>query len=124
MRRQKHQALAVVLLLATACATIGKGDPVVVRGEDLLVNSLTVYTSAIVWHDTPGNSVKESKDAYKAMEQVRVRFPAAWQSAKDGMAVYKKDKNVDRIQALLDALQKVFDMIPTPIREASRAGGK
>ncbi len=112
MRRRKLHAPIVLLLLATACATVGSRDPLTVRAEDLLVNSLSIYSAAIVYHDTPGNSAKESREVYKAMEQVRVRFPAAWSALKDGVKMYKLDKNASRLQALIDTLEAVLRTIP------------
>jgi hypothetical protein len=119
-RFSPHLSLAlVVVLMASACASVGSGDPVAVRAEDLLTNSLTIYTGAITWHDAPGHSVMESPAVYKAMEMARAKFPTAWKALKEGIKTYKVDRQADKIQALINAVQEILNTIP-PIP----AGGK
>ncbi len=122
---KRHRALAAVLLLAVACASVGKGDPVVVRTQDFIVNSLTIYEGVICWHDgcpekgITGHSRTETPAIYKAIEAARLKFPKAWQALKDGLETYKLDRNQDKIQALINAVQTILDTLP-----AVPTGGK
>lgn len=99
----------ILVVLAVACASVGGGDPVVVRAEDFLVNSLSVYDSAMKWHEQ--HSTQESPAAYKALEQARVNFPPAWQAAKNGVASYKINKDKAQLDRLLAAVQTILDSI-------------
>src|SRR5512144_2601867 len=89
--KKARQIAPIILVLAVACASVGSGDPVVVRAEDFLVNSLSVYDTGMKWHEA--NSTKESPATYKTLEQARVNFPPAWQAAKNGVASYKLNKD-------------------------------
>jgi hypothetical protein len=114
MRRKQQIALAVLLCLAVACATVGTGDPVVVKSEDLLTNSLTVYSQAMSWHFQ--NSTKESPAVYKAFENFRVKFPVAWSALDAAKRSYQHDKTAGTasIDAALNALAGLVSAI-TPL---------
>ncbi len=55
------------ILVNEACATVGTSDPVVVKAEDVLTNSLSVYTAAMNYHFA--NSTKETPAVYKSFEE-------------------------------------------------------
>ncbi len=120
MRQLRAPTVLLLLLVAAGCASLGGSDPLIVRSEDLLTNSLSVYATAITWHDTPGNSKTESKEVYKALEQVRVRFPSAWQALKDGVATYKRTKDKSTLEALIEALKTILRTIP-PVANGGKA---
>jgi len=89
--RPTRKALVGVLLLAAACAHVGPtADPAVVRAEDMLTNSLTIYTAAMNFHFA--NSTKESVSTYRTFEDFRSRFPIAWQAVDMAKRSYQADK--------------------------------
>jgi hypothetical protein len=110
VRRRKH-ALAVVLLLAVACASVGSGDPIVVRAEDVLSNSLVVYSQAMDFHFH--HSKEESPAVYKTFEQFRVRFPVAWSALDGAKRSYQKDKKLgtNTIEAAIRAVTDLLTVI-------------
>jgi ABC-type thiamine transport system substrate-binding protein len=113
-RKYVVPVLLLVVFLAGACATVGAGDPVVVRAEDTLSNSLTIYTTAMNYHFA--NSTKEGPAVYKAFEDFRVQFPVAWIALDNAKRSYQRDKaggsaNVD---AALNALSGLVSAI-TPL---------
>jgi hypothetical protein len=83
----------------------------VVRAEDVLTNSLTVYSQAMEFHSR--HSTQESPAVYKAFEQFRVRFPAAWTALDNAKRAYKKDKNLgtSNIEAGIKALTELLAAI-------------
>ena len=109
--RRHRASLAAFLLVAVACATVGTGDPVVVRAEDVLTNSLTVYSQAMEFHRH--HSTQESPAVYKTFEQFRVRFPAAWTALDNAKREYKKDKSLgtSKIEAGIRALTELLSAI-------------
>lgn len=116
--RKRQQALAVVLLLAVACASVGTGDQIVVRAEDVLSNSLSVYSTAMDWHFH--NSTKESPQVYKALELFRVKFPIAWNALDQAKRAYQRDKRVGtaELTAALDAIAALLAAVPALIGPA------
>ena len=100
-------AALVLIAFMSACASTGAGDPVVVRAEDTLSNSLTVYTTAMDWHFK--NSTTESPAVYRAFESFRVKFPVAWAALDTAKREYQRSKaggsaNVDATLNALSAL--------------------
>lgn len=107
--RTRSTALLLILALAVACASVGSGDPLVVRTEDFLSNGLAVYDNAMAYHFA--HSTTESPQVYKAFETARVNFPPAWQAVKDGLAAYKVNKNAGQLEGLLSAAQSILNSI-------------
>jgi len=109
MKRQRFRVpLVALLILSAACATVGTGDPVVVKAEDVLSNSLTTYQAAMSYHFA--NSTKESPAVYKTFEAVRLNFPEGWKNLYDTLQAYKANRTTagaDRVNALLTALQNL-----------------
>jgi hypothetical protein len=93
-------AFAVLLVFLVSCASVGTGDPVVVRAEDALTNSLTVYTRVMVFHfgdptavpPIIGHSTTESVATYHAIEAFRKGFPIAWNAVDKGKRDYQANK--------------------------------
>jgi hypothetical protein len=115
MRAARRIAAPVLLLvLIVACATVGTGDPVVVRAEDTLSNSLTFYTSAMEYHFA--NSTKETPAVYKAFESFRVKFPIAWTALDNAKRSYQRNKSLGSasVDAALGALSELISAI-TPL---------
>ncbi len=101
-----------VLIVAQRCATVGAGDPVVVKTQDFLVNSLNTYDAAMTWHKA--HSTTESVATYRTLEQGRVKFPVAWQAVKDGLATYKVSHDKNQLETLIATAQTILNGI-TPL---------
>ena len=119
MRPLRRFTLGLALLFfglgPIGCASVGTGDPVVVKGEDVLVNSLTFYDTATDWH--MANSTRESVALYKAFEAFRKEFPKVWGTAKAALAVYKASRTEDHKFEWTKALDKVQQLV-TDIKAA------
>lgn len=105
--------LVAILLLASACASLGGGRPLVVKAEDVLVNSLVTYDAAMTWHEA--NSTKESPATYKVFERIRVGFPPAHKTLRASIGEYKKlgasptlADDLRAVQNLIAELEKVW----------------
>jgi hypothetical protein len=109
-----RKALVALLFFSVACATIGPGDPTVVRAEDILTNSLTTYSAAMSWHFA--NSTKESPAVYHAFEDFRVKFPVAWTALDSAKRQYQLNKaaGTTALDAALTALSGLVSAI-TPL---------
>lgn len=107
-------AFALLPLLVTlGCASVGTGRVDVVRAEDTLVNSLTVYEAVMELHYAV--SVHETPDIYAAVEDVRVTFPKAYRVAKSAVRAYKAGRAKDfgtALDELEDALDKLRELLP------------
>lgn len=114
MNRRRQAALAVLLVLTVACASVGAGDPVVVRAEDVLTNSLTTYSAAMNFHFA--NSTKESPAVYKTFENFRVKFPTAWTALDNAKRAYQANKVTGHasLDAALSALSALVATV-TPL---------
>lgn len=101
------------LLVATGCASVGTGRADVVRAEDTLVNSLTVYEAVMELHYAV--SVHEPPEVYAAVEDVRTTFPKAYRVAKSAVRAYKAGRSKDfgtALDELEDALDKLRELLP------------
>jgi hypothetical protein len=100
-------AVPLLLVLVVSCASVGASDPLVVRAEDALSNSLSVYDGLMSVHFA--NSTRESPEVYRAIEAVRVKFPIAWRAVNDGKKSYRAGVtgSADKLTAALDALQAI-----------------
>lgn len=107
--KHRQRLLAALLLISVACASVGTGDPVVVKTEDFLTNSLSIFDNAMAWHRM--HSTTETAQVYKAFENARVRFPPAWQAVKDGLAAYKVNKNQGQMEGILAYAQSILQSI-------------
>lgn len=107
-------ALLPALLWVAACAMVTPGsDPIVVRTQDVLTNSLSVYEAAMKTHYAV--STQEPMAVYTATEQVRVAFPKAWRGLDSALASYKatKDKDPAKLRAsVLSFLTEVEGLGP------------
>lgn len=106
-----RKAVVGFLLLATACAHIGNSDPAVVRAEDLLTNSLTIFSAAMNYHFV--NSTKESVSTYRTFEDFRTRFPIAWQAVDMAKRSYQADKSrgTATLEAAISALSALVSTV-------------
>lgn len=110
MRSRHRAALALLLVASVSCASVGTGDPLVVRTEDVLSNSLTIYDHAMQFHFL--NSTRESVSEYQAFEAVRMKFPTAWKALYDSLQTYKASRTTagaNAVQNYLQALQTLVD---------------
>lgn len=109
--RAARRIAPVLLILAVACATVGTGDPVVVRAEDALSNSLAVYSNAMSFHFK--HSTQESPAVYKTFEAFRVKFPVAWSALDTAKRSYQKDKSggTSTIEAAITALVELLSTV-------------
>jgi len=105
--RHTARLLPILLILSAACASIGTSDPVLVRSEDFLSNSLIIYNQVMTYHFA--NSTTEKPDVYRTMEKVRTGFPTAWKALYDGSRTYKVDRDAGKLQALLDAATTILN---------------
>lgn len=97
-RGSLSRPLLVLLLLGagifSACATLAPGsDPIVIRTQDVLSNSLSVYDSAMRLHYQV--SREEPPAVYAALERVRPVFPKAWRGLQASLDGYKAGKTKD-----------------------------
>lgn len=107
--RNTVAALAAILVLSlVSCAHTGNGDPLTVKTEDVLTNSLSVYEGLMEYHFA--NSTKESNATYNAIEAIRVKFPVAWQAVADAKALYKA-KAVGSADQLTNALEVLRGLV-------------
>jgi len=84
-------ALLGVILISTGCATITPGsDPIIVKTEDVLVNSLSAYETAMSLHYAA--SERETPDVYRAAELIRSTFPPAWRGLRAVKESYRLAK--------------------------------
>lgn len=104
-------AVLAIALIVGGCATLMPGDdPVVVKAEDVLANSLTLYEQTMTLHYA--KSTEESPELYKAAETVRVVFPPAWRGLNTTKEVYRlaKTKDPEQLRAavliFLDELER------------------
>lgn len=105
MKHRHRVLLALLVIAAVSCASVGTGDPVVVRAEDLLSNSLPIYDQAMALHYA--NSTKETPSEYRAFEAMRTGFPTAWKALYDSLQSYKANRTTagaTTVQNYLDAL--------------------
>lgn len=94
--REKLFVLLFAALL-TSCATITPGsDPLVVRTQDVLTNSLAIYDAAMKTHYAV--STQEPMAVYRATEEVRHSFPKAWRGLDASLAGYKATKEKDPVK--------------------------
>ena len=114
-------AVVLISLLVSGCASVGSGDKIVVRAEDVQVNSLSFYDTAMQWHFA--NSTKESPQLYKAFEIFRTKFPPAWKTLSTAIQTYKSGKTGDLAGALatVDELLANIRAVWTP--PPPKAGG-
>lgn len=114
MKHRHRVILALLVIAAVSCASVGTGDPLVVRTEDVLSNSLTIYDHAMAYHYA--HSTSESPKTYATFERMRVGFPTAWRGVFNALQTYKANKtttNANQLNALLLALQTlVTDVQP------------
>jgi hypothetical protein len=108
----------ILALTLAACATVGTGDPVVVKAEDVQVNSLSFFDTAMSFHYA--NSAKESPALYRAFETFRIKFPPAWRTLSAAIPAYKAGKGGDLanavqvVESLLAEVKAVWTPAPSP----------
>lgn len=88
-------ALALLVILAPACASIGTGDPLIVRTQDVLTHSLTAYEAAMTAHYALSTS--ESPEVYESLEALRVKFPPLWRGLNGALKTYTSAKTKDPV---------------------------
>lgn len=106
--RLGSRAVALFLvLLVVACASLAGGDPVIVRAEDVEVNSLSLYNTVIVRYHLV-NSTKESPEVYRVMEAIRTKFPAPWWSLHKAIPAYRDVKNKKELLEKVEAVETLY----------------
>jgi hypothetical protein len=105
VNRKQKSALAVLLVLAVACATVGTSDPVVVKAEDVITNALSLYDRGMTVHEA--RSTTESPATYKRIEALKPKFELAWSAAFKGIQAYKADGDKSKLDQVLNALQAI-----------------
>lgn len=96
----------IALVLSSGCASVGTGDPLLVRAEDALTNSLTVYEAAMEWHFR--HSKEEAPAVYKAFELIRTEFPPAWRALDAATKAYATTKSQPELQVALDRVKELY----------------
>lgn len=111
-RSKRALPLVVVLALVVAsCASFGGGRPEVVRAEDILTNSLSVWGAAMIYHKN--HSREESPAVYRVMEAAREGFPPAWEALSAATKSYKRvggdatalQKGAAAVEAIIKSLR-------------------
>ncbi len=117
MKKNKFSLFVVPLLvLSIACASVGTGDPLVVRAEDLLSNSRVVYDAAMAFHFA--QSTTETPQVYAAFEAFRSKFPSAWDALDKAKRGYQANKlagtaSLDAaVAAITSLLESVAPLVP------------
>lgn len=87
--RNSWSTFAVVLaLLVSACATARPGeDLVLLKAEDIRIQSRVLYDHVMSWHDS--HSTEETPAVYQALEKVRKAFPTVHKPYVDTLKSYK-----------------------------------
>lgn len=110
MNRAKHTvplAFLVTFIVVVGCASLGGGRPGVVRAEDVLTNSLSVWGRAMVYHQT--HAAEEKPEVYRVLEAARIAFPPAWKALDEAIVAYKKSGDavaLQRAAAVVEAIVK------------------
>lgn len=91
-----RRILSALLLMATvSCATFAPGsDPVVVRAQDVLNNSIVLYDATMRFHYA--HSQQEPPEVYAALEKLRPAFPKAWRGFQAAVVAYQASQTRDR----------------------------
>lgn len=90
----RRASIFIVIVISISCATIVPGsDPVVVRTQDVLTQSMHLYDGLTQWHRA--HSREESPEVYAAIERLRPAFPKAWRGLRDALDVYRASKTRD-----------------------------
>ena len=113
-RSKRLLPLVVVLALVSACASFGGGRPEVVRAEDVLTNSLTIWGQAMIYHKN--HSREESPAVYKVLEGAREGFPPAWE------ALFAATKSYKRVGGDATTLQKAMAAVEAIIKSLHDTG--
>lgn len=107
-RSKRLIPLVVILALVSSCASFGGGRPEVVRAEDVLTNSLTIWGQAMIYHKN--HSREESPAVYKVMEASREGFPPAWEALSAATKSYKRvggdATTLQKAMAVVEAIVK------------------
>lgn len=82
--------LLFVTIASAGCASTGGGDPLVIKAENVLVNSLAVYKEIAGWHQT--HSTSETPGVYRAIEAYKQAFPPLWDLLDRAVQTYKQEK--------------------------------
>lgn len=111
--RTKWSRSAILLLvsLSAACASVGQSDPLLVRAEDLLKNSLAIYDATMSFHYK--FSTHESPAVYRVLEAARINFPQAWKALFDGAAAYRKNPDASKLLILITGVEKIVNDLGT-----------
>ena len=102
---------AALWFALSGCAAVGNGDPIIVRAEDTLSNSLRVYDETMKLHFA--NSRDESPDTYRTLERFRTDFPTAWQTLFDAVRLYRSTRDSGQLTREIDRLRALMDDVTT-----------
>jgi hypothetical protein len=103
-------SLLIVCILLSSCASVGTGRPEVVRAEDVKVNSLSVWMTAMAYHE--GHSKEETPAVYATLEQARTKFPVYWRALDAALKVYKKTgQNLTQVTENLAVIEPIYDSL-------------
>lgn len=101
-------AVIVMVLLAVSCASAPTGsDTLLIRAEDVEVNSLALYKAVVVGYHMQ-NSASETPEVYAALETVRKNFPKAWRSLHKAIPAYKALKNKHDLETVLTEVEGYY----------------
>ena len=109
MRRNHNLAIVLLIAFSLACASVGTSDPALVKAEDFLSNSLSVYDAAMAYHFA--QSTRETPEVYATFERVRTGFPIAWKALFDGSVEYRKNPDAPKLDRLLNAAQTLLNAV-------------
>ena len=110
-------ALAVACMLSISCASPGTGDPIVVKAQDVLVNSLAVYDQAMDYHFK--HSQSEPKVVYDAMEYGRKAIPQGWRLLQKAIDTYKLTRDSSAVDAAKASLSNDVEKLVVAMRGGS-----
>ncbi len=100
--------IIAIVLSTSGCATIGAGDDaILIRAEDVEVNSLALYRAVIVEYHM-AHSTEEPRAVYDTLETVRKNFPRAWRSLHAAIPRYKTLHNRNDLEAVLTEVEGYY----------------
>lgn len=122
-RGARGAVVGLLVLTLVGCAVLTPGsDPVVVRGEDILVNAKSAYQRVFDLHDTKlpdGRFISqlEPPAVYDAIEKLRTKAPRAWRAFDLSLQVYEDAKRAGDTTAAIEVLLKNYEKLEQLLEE-------